>query len=105
MIEIQMYMEKERKRMNLVETIKNLQKDVWSYKYNNEILMKSKEQQEDFNIKLMHSLDGIETKVDKENDSRKLGSHRSRDERGRKISVGIHHHHSIWNSNRRAHSS
>jgi len=43
--------------MNLVETIKSLQKYVQSYKDDNERLMKSKEQQEGFNIKLMWSLD------------------------------------------------
>jgi hypothetical protein len=32
--------------MNLVETIKSFQKDVQSYKSNNEKLMKSKDQQE-----------------------------------------------------------
>ena len=31
-------------KMNLVETIKNLQKDVQSHKFDNERLMKSKEQ-------------------------------------------------------------
>jgi hypothetical protein len=46
--------------MNLVETIKSLQKDVQSYKVDNERLMKSKEQQDGFNIKLMQSLDIIE---------------------------------------------
>jgi hypothetical protein len=91
--------------MNLVETIKSLQKDVQSYKDDNERLMKSKEQQEGFNIKLMQSLDIIEKKMDKENDSSKSGSHRSHDERRRTRSVGRHHHHSPRHSTRRAHSS
>jgi len=39
--------------MNLVETIKILQRDILSHKDNNERLMKSKEKQEGFNIKLM----------------------------------------------------
>jgi hypothetical protein len=43
--------------------------------------------------------------VDKENDSRKSRIHRSRDERGRTISVGRNHHHSPRHSTRRAHSS
>jgi hypothetical protein len=43
--------------------------------------MKSKEQQEDFNVKLMQSLNRIENKLDKESGSRKLGSHRSPDEK------------------------
>jgi hypothetical protein len=55
--------------MNLVDTIQGLQKDVQSYKYDNERIIKSKEQQEDFNIKLMQSLDIIEKNMDKETKS------------------------------------
>jgi hypothetical protein len=84
--------------INLVETIKSFQKDVQIYKYDNERLMKAKEQQEGFNINLMQSLDKIEKKMDKENDSSKSGSHRSHDERRRTKSVGKHHHHSPRNS-------
>jgi hypothetical protein len=43
--------------------------------------------------------------MDKENDSSKLGIHRSHDERRRTRSVGRHHHHSPSNSTRRVHSS
>jgi hypothetical protein len=57
--------------MNLVETIKSFQMDVLSHKADNERLMKSKEQHEDFNIKLMHSLDIIEKNMDKQTDSSK----------------------------------
>ena len=39
--------------MNMVETIKNLQKDVQIHKDDNERLMKDKEQQDDFNMKLL----------------------------------------------------
>jgi hypothetical protein len=39
--------------MNLVETIKHLQRDVLSHKFDNERLMKSKEMREDLKIKLM----------------------------------------------------
>jgi len=53
----------------------------------------------------MKSLDRIENKMDKENDSSKSGSHRSHDERRRKISVGIHHHHSLSHSTRRSYNS
>jgi hypothetical protein len=41
--------------INLVETIKNLQKYVQSYKEYNERLRKSKEQKDGFNIKLLQS--------------------------------------------------
>ena len=43
--------------------------------------------------------------MDKENDSRKSGSHRSRDERGRTRSVGRYYHHSLGNYTMREHSS
>jgi hypothetical protein len=39
--------------MNMVETIKNFQKYVQIYKDDNERLMRAKEQQQDFNMKLM----------------------------------------------------
>jgi hypothetical protein len=91
--------------LNLVETIKNLQKDVQSHKDDNERLMKAKEQQEDFNMKLMQSLNIIENKLDKESGSSKSGSHRSPDEKRRTRSVSRHHHHSPRHSNRRTHSS
>jgi hypothetical protein len=51
--------------MNLVETIKSLQRDVLSHKVDNERLMKAKKQQEDFGINLMQSLDRIENNMDK----------------------------------------
>jgi hypothetical protein len=73
--------------LNIVETIKKLQKDVQSHKDNNERLMKYKEQQEEFNMKLMQSLDIIENKLDKENGSSKSGSHRFPDEKRRTWSV------------------
>jgi hypothetical protein len=39
--------------MNMIETTKNLQKDFQSHKDDNERLMRAKDQQEDFNMKLM----------------------------------------------------
>jgi hypothetical protein len=53
----------------LVETIKGLQKNVQSYKDDNERLIKSKEKQDDFNFKLMQIFDIIEKKMDKETKS------------------------------------
>jgi hypothetical protein len=52
--------------VNMVETIKNLQRDVQSHKSDNERLMRAKEQQDDFNKKLLESLNIIENKLDKE---------------------------------------
>jgi hypothetical protein len=48
--------------MNMVETIKNLQKDVQSHKSDNERLMKVKEQQDEFNMNLLEGLNRIEKK-------------------------------------------
>jgi hypothetical protein len=90
--------------MNMVETIKNLQKDVQSHKYDNERLMRAKEQQDDFNMKSMNILNRIEKKLDKESGSRKSRSHGSPDEKRRVISVTRHHHHSPRHSNKRVHN-
>ena len=62
--------------MNMDETIKNLQKDVQSHKSNNGRLMKAKEQQDDFNMKLLEGLNIIENKLVKESGSSKSRSHK-----------------------------
>jgi hypothetical protein len=67
--------------------------------------MKAKEQQDDFNMKLLQSLNIIEKKLDKESGSRKSGSHRAPDEKIRTRSVSRHHHHSPRHSNTRAHNN
>jgi hypothetical protein len=46
--------------MNMAETIKNLQMDVQIHKYDNERIMKSKEQEVDFNMNLLEGLNRIE---------------------------------------------
>jgi hypothetical protein len=91
--------------MNMVETIKNLQKDVQSHKYDYERLMISKEKQTNFNLKLMQGFNKIENKLDKESGSSKSGSHRPPDEKRRERSIRIHHHHSSRNSNKISHRS
>jgi hypothetical protein len=67
--------------------------------------MRAKEKQEDFNMKLMHSLNIIENKLDKECGSRKSISHRSLDEKRRTKIVSRHHYHSLRHSNKRAHNN
>jgi hypothetical protein len=90
--------------MNMVETIKNLQKDVQSHRDDNESLMRDKEQQEDLKMKLLQSLNIIEKNLDKESGSRKSGSRKSLDEERRARSVRRHCHHSPRNSNKREHN-
>jgi hypothetical protein len=58
-------------KMNMEETIRNLQKYFQSHKVDNERIIKAKEQQEDFNMKLMQRLNKIENKFDTENGSTK----------------------------------
>jgi hypothetical protein len=89
----------------LVETIKGLQKYVQSYKDDNERLMKSKDQQDEFNIKLMQSLDRIENKMEKEIELSRSRSHMSHDERGKTRSAHRKHHHSPNHSFRKTRSS
>jgi hypothetical protein len=91
--------------MNLIETIKGLQKYVQSYKVGNGRLMKSKEQKTDFNVKLMKCLDIIENKMDKEAETSSSRICMSHDEKRKGTrSVDRHHHHSPKHSFRKAHS-
>ena len=87
--------------MNMAYNIKNLQKDVQSHKADNERLMRAKEKQYEFNMKLLESLNRIEKKLNKESGSSKSGSHKSPDGKRRTRSVSRHHHHSPRYSNRR----
>jgi hypothetical protein len=91
--------------MNMVEIIKNLQKDIQIHKFDNESLMRAKEKKEDFNMNLMQRLNIKENKLDKESCSSKSGSHRSPDEKRRTRSVSKQHHHSPRHSNKREHTS
>jgi hypothetical protein len=52
--------------MNWIETVKIFHKYVQSYKDDNERLMRAKAQQDDFNFKLMQSLEKIENNMDKD---------------------------------------
>jgi len=91
--------------MNFVNTIKVLKKDVQIYKFDNDRIMKSKEEKDGLNIKLIHSLDRIQKNIDKKNDSIKSRRHRYHDEGRKTRSVGRNHHHSPRHSSRRARSS
>jgi hypothetical protein len=87
--------------MNMVETINNLQKDVQSHKDNNERLLKAKEQQDDFNIKILEGLNRIEKKLVKESDSSRSESHKYSEEKGKVKSASRHHHHPQRHSHKR----
>jgi hypothetical protein len=91
--------------MNLVKTIKCFQKDIQSYKVDNDRIMKAKEEQDGFNIKFLQILDIIEKKMDKETESIKSRRNRSHDERRKTRSIDRHHHHSPRYSSGRARNS
>jgi hypothetical protein len=86
------------KDVGMMKIMKKLQKYVQIHQEVNKNLMKDREKQGEFNIKLMQSMERIEKKLDKESGSRKLGSHK------RTKSDSIHHQHSLWHSNKRAHN-
>jgi hypothetical protein len=93
------------KEGNMMKIIEILQKDVQTHRADNRKLMKARDQQGEFSLKLMRSLEMIERKLDKESDFNKSGSCRSLDEKRKSRSVGRHGHHSQGHSKRRAHSS
>jgi hypothetical protein len=93
------------KEGNMMKIIEKLQKDVQTHRADNKKLIKSREQQGEFNIKLMRSLERIEKKLDKESGSSKTGSHGTPEKKGRSRSVSRHHRHSPKHSNKRAHNS
>jgi hypothetical protein len=90
---------------HMMRTIERLHKDAQTHREDNKNLMKSREQQGEFNIKLIQILERIENKLDKGSDSSKSVSHMSPDERRKVRSVGRHQHHSQGHSKRREHSS
>jgi hypothetical protein len=61
--------------MNMANTIKNLQKEFQIHTDDNERLMRYKDKHDDFKINLMHRLNRIENKLDKESGSSKSRSH------------------------------
>ena len=63
--------EEKNDNINMDETIKKLQTNVQNHKDDNERIMKTKEQHEGFNMKLMKILDIIENKLDNESGSKK----------------------------------
>jgi hypothetical protein len=64
--------------------------------------MKAKEQQEDFNMKLIQILERIENNLDNESGSNKSGSYGTPEKKVRSRSCSINHHHSQKHSHRRS---
>jgi hypothetical protein len=67
--------------------------------------MKSRDQEGELNLKLIQILERIKNKLDKHSVSRKTGSPKTHEKKGRSRSVTRHHCHSPKHSNKRAHSN
>jgi hypothetical protein len=93
------------KEGHMIKIIDRLQKDAQTNRLDNRKLMKSKDQQGEFNLKLMRSLERIEKNLDKESDSSKTWSCKNPEKKRISRSVIRHHRHSPKHSNKEAHSS
>jgi hypothetical protein len=93
------------KEGNMMKIIDRLQKEVQTNRADNRKLMKSKDRQGEFNLKLMKSLERIEKKLDKESDSSESGSQKTPENKIRSRSISRHCHHSPKQSNKEAHNS
>jgi hypothetical protein len=82
------------KEGRMMKIIERLQKDAQTHRADSRKLMKAKEKQGEFNLKLMKSLERIENKLDKETDSRKTGSRKTPEKKRRSRSVSRHRRHS-----------
>ena len=67
--------------------------------------MRVRDQQGEFNIKMLKNLERIERKLEKGSGSRKIESHKTPEKKRRSRSVSRHHRHSLKHSNKEAHSS
>jgi hypothetical protein len=92
------------KEGNMMKIIEILQKDTQTHRADNRKLMKARDQQGEFNLKMIQILERIEKKLDKESGSRKTGSRRTPEKKGRSRSVTRHHRHSLKHFNKRTHS-
>jgi hypothetical protein len=93
------------KEGNMMKIIEILHKYVQHHRADNKNVLKTREQQGEFNIKLIQSLERIEKKLYKGSDSSKSGSHKLPDDKRKSRSVGRQHNHSQGHSKRRVHSS
>jgi hypothetical protein len=82
------------KEGNMMKIIERLQKDAQAHRVDNRKLMKARDQQGKFNLKLMQSLERMEKKLDKESDSSKTRSCKNTERKIRSRSVNRHRRHS-----------
>jgi hypothetical protein len=95
-------MDKEGHMMKLIEI---LQKDAQAHRADSRKLMRVRDQQGEFNLKVLKNLERIERKLEKRSGSSKTESHRTPERRRRSRSGSRHHRRSPKHSSREAHSS
>jgi hypothetical protein len=98
--------------MELVETMRSLQKEVQSYREDNERLIRAQEEQNQINTQLLQSLNMLQRQINKyfgtkqAANARQVETSRSHDRRddqrgSRNSRSAIRHHHSLGHSTRR----
>jgi hypothetical protein len=95
-------MDKEGHMMKLIE---RLQKDAQAHRADSRKLMRVRDQQGEFNLKMLKSLERIERKLEKESDTSRSRSVRTSERRRRSRSGSRHHRRSPKHSGKEAHSS
>jgi hypothetical protein len=93
------------KEGHMMKIIEGLQKEAQAHRDDSRNLMRVRDRQGEFNLKMLKSLERIERKLEKESDSRKTESRRTPERKRRSRSVSRHHHHSPKHSSREAHNS
>jgi hypothetical protein len=93
------------KEGHMMKIIERLQKYAQAHRVDSRMLMKFKDKQGEFNLRMLKSLERIENKLKKESDSSKTKSHRTPERKIRSRSVNRHRRRSPKHSSREAHNS
>jgi hypothetical protein len=93
------------KEGHMMKIIERLQKDAQAHRADSRKLMRVRDRQGQFNLRMLKSLERIEKKLEKESDSSKTESRRTPERKRRSRSVSRHRRHSPKHSSREAHSS
>jgi len=83
--------------VELVETIKKLQREVQNYKVNNERLIRAQEEHNQINTQLLQSLNNLKRQINKDSSTKHATTPKSHDRRydhkGSKHSISVSRHH------------
>jgi hypothetical protein len=93
------------KEGHVMKIIERLQKYAQARRADIRKLMRVRDQQGEFNLRMLKSLEIIENKLEKESDTRKIGSHKTPERKTRLRSVSKHRRRSPNHSSWEAHNS